>query len=227
MIGPEKKRPSNIGMNVIDPQNKRPVIGSARVNQVLPVAHQVESQKVIVGDPSPQSETKEPSRKSSTLQDMNSPMMSKSNCENKMEVNDSSIKDSKINININIQQKINLNKSVVRKVVGEPINIQQKTNLNKSVVRKVVGNPNTVSRDSKALKKSVLSKTTKKSSTMDSGKKNLIMEKMSDLPRMESIMETNLEPNRPASLSVSKFELGVIPDEMVDSYVVEDDAYDE
>ena len=109
-------------------------------------------------------------------------MMSKSNCENKMEVNDSSIKDSKINININIQQKINLNKSVVRKVVGEPINIQQKTNLNKSVVRKVFGNPNTVSRDSKALKKSVLSKTTKKSSTMDSGKKNLIMEKMSDLP---------------------------------------------
>lgn len=115
---------------------------------------------------------------------MNSPMEPRSG---QKLVNDSSIKDSKINININIQQKINLNKSVVRKAGGEPINIQQKVNSNKSLVRKAVHNPLVIGRDSRALKKSAMSKTTRKSSTMDSGKRNIITEEKSVTPGKEPI----------------------------------------
>jgi hypothetical protein len=94
---------------------------------------------------------------------MNSPMEPK--CGQKL-VNDSSIKDSKININIKIQQKINLNKSVVRKDVGNPL---------------------IVTRDSRALKKSSLSKTLRKSSSMHTGKRNIITEEKSVAPEKEPI----------------------------------------
>ncbi len=94
---------------------------------------------------------------------MNSPMQPRSG---QKLVNDSSIKDSKINININIQQKINLNKSIVRNAVGNPVN---------------------VTRTSRALKKSSLSKTFRKNSTIDTGKRNIITEEKSVTPRKEPI----------------------------------------
>jgi hypothetical protein len=94
---------------------------------------------------------------------MNSPMEPRSG---QKLVNDSSIKDSKINININIQQKINLNTSMVRKAVGNPL---------------------FVTRDLRALKKSPLSKTFRKSSTMDTGKRKIITEEKSVAPEKEPI----------------------------------------